>query len=430
MNKIRNIFSLLIVILTLASSIFGGVTRKPYLQVVTSNSVIIRWQTDIFTVGKVTYGTKIDSLTMVAISSEQEKINHIVTIDNLKPATKYYYSVEGKKKSQYQNYFITANKVGSKDSIRIWVIADFGQTSSIYNKRRKETVAVWRAFNNNDYHANFVLSLGDQTEDDTRFQLQHNFFNQLENVLVNTPLYTVEGNHDNHDSLKNYYKTFSHPTKGEMGGVPSYTQDYYSFDYGNVHVVVLSTEINDFSGGEQAKWLKKDLEDNQQDWLIACLHRPFHSGGHHKTNKDKIAELQRKAWLPILEDHGVDLILQGHNHDYERSYLVDNLLNITTHITEANKIDTGLGRIDMDGAYIKDKKKTHKGTIFIEVAPGGVATDDFTHYEIFPVYFHSTKNEGSLVLDVEGDRMDVKFLSTEPDSKGNHIWDYFTIIKE
>ena len=124
------------------------------------------------------------------------------------------------------------------------------------------------------------------------------------------------------------------------------------------------------------------------------------------------------------------MILQGHNHLYERSYLIDNLTGTTEEITEENKIDTTLGREDIAGAYQKKKGKPHQGTVFIEVAPGGNATNDFTHYEIFPVYYHKENNEGSLVIDVKNNRMDVKFLCTEPDTDGNHIWDYFTIIKK
>ena len=418
-----------IVLLIVASTLFASVTRKPYIQVLTSNSVTIRWMSDKGYIGNVFYGTSLDSLNTELIESGERKVEHEITILNLLPNTKYYYTVEKSKYGSEEQFFVTAPKIGSKDSVRIWVIADFGQTSSASNKRREKTVSVWKEFNNNNLHSSFILSLGDQSEDDSRYQLQHNFFNQLEDVLQSTPIYTVEGNHDNKDNFINYYRIFKNPTEGEAGGVDSNSKDYYSFNYANIHVVVLSTEINDFGGGAQEAWLKQDLENNKQDWLIAAFHRPMHSGGHHKTNNNKTAELSKKYWLPILEDNGVDLILQGHNHQYERSYLLDNLTGLTTEITDENIIDDGLGREDIDGAYFKKKGKPHQGTIFIEVAPGGVASDDFTDYKIFPVFYHEENNEGSLVIDVKNNRMDVKFLCDELDSNGSHIWDYFTIIK-
>ncbi len=427
--KKNNIILLTNIILLFGTSfLFSGVTRKPYLQVLTPSSVSIRWQTDIYSVGKVYYGVSVDSLFLEKLESENKKVEHEVLLSGLMPNTKYYYSVEGNSGGNSNQFFITAPEVGSKDSVRIWVIADFGQKSSKDNKRREETVAVWKEFNNG-YHADFVLSLGDQTEDDTRFQLQHNFFSQLEEVFQVSPFYTAEGNHDNHDDVEIYYRTFTLPKDGECGGEASCTEDYYSFNYANIHVVVLSTEIKDFGGGKQAEWLKNDLEKNNQDWLIACVHRPMHSGGHHKSNTDPSAIKEKKYWLPILEDYGVDLVLQGHNHIYERSYLVDNITGSTDDITKENKIDTTLGRIDVDGAYQKIKGKLHQGTIFIEVAAGGHANDNFVHYPIFPVYYHSVDDEGSLVIDVVNNRMDVKFLCTEPDSTENHVWDHFTIIK-
>ncbi len=430
MRKNNIIIYINIILMFTVSVLFAGVTRQPYLQVLTPNSVTIRWQTDRFTIGKIFYGNSVGALTLEKTEFGLKKINHKVTLNELTPGTKYYYSVEGSSKGSAELYFVTAPEIGSKDSVRIWVISDFGQTSTLDNKRREETVSVWKNFNNNNYHADFILSLGDQTEDDTRYQIQHNYFNQLEDVLKVSPLYTIEGNHDNHDNFVNYYATFSHPINGELGGVASNTDDYYSFDYANIHIVVLSTEINDFGNGEQEAWLKKDLENNRQDWLIACIHRAMHSGGHHRSNSDSSAAKERKYWLPILEEHSVDLILQGHNHQYERSYLLDNLTTKTTEITDDNKIDTSLGRVDVDGAYHKKKGVPHNGTIFIEVAAGGHASDDFTHYEIFPVYFHKKNNEGSLAIDVIDNRMNVKFLCAEPDSMGNHIWDYFSIIKE
>ncbi len=148
-------------------------------------------------------------------------------------------------------YFVTAPVAGDREPVRIWVISDFGQTNSDQNERRLETVASWKAFNNGIIHADFILSLGDQTEDDSRYQLQHNYFNQLEDVFINTPLFTAIGNHDNHDGMVNYLSTFALPSNAEAGGVASGTEKYYSFDYANIHVVVLCTEIEDEEGRKE-----------------------------------------------------------------------------------------------------------------------------------------------------------------------------------
>ncbi|MFC2116832.1 metallophosphoesterase, partial [Bacteroidota bacterium] len=329
------------------------VTRQPYLQIPTSTSVVVSWQSGTGEVGNVYYGTKVSSLTQKIVESENEEIYHEVEISGLIPNTKYYYSVDGSPTGTEEQYFTTAPPAGSNSPVRIWVISDFGQTNSGQNDERLETVAQWKSFNKDSYHADLVVSLGDQTEDDSRYQLQHNYFNQLEKVFLNTPLFTAIGNHDNHDGMQNYLSTFALPAGAESGGIASGTEEYYSFDYSNIHVVVLCTEIEDEERKAHVEWLKQDLDNNKQDWLIACMHRPFHSGGHHRSDIDQDAQDRRDDWLKILEDHGLDLVLQGHNHVYERSYLLDNLIGKTTTLTDANILNKGLGREDEEGAYRK-----------------------------------------------------------------------------
>lgn len=418
-----------LVLILFSFQAFAQVTRQPYLQALTSNGVVVRWQSGTGDIGKLRYGTSPSSLSGTIIESKDERIYHQVPISGLTPNTKYYYTVDGSAKGTEEQYFITAPVVGSKAPVRIWVISDFGQTNSKQNPRRLETIGRWKAFNKDDYHASVVLSLGDQTEDDAIYQLQHNYFSLLEPVLKTSPLLTVIGNHDYHDSVHNYLRTFTLPAHAEGGGVASGTQQYYSFNHANIHVVVLCTEIEDSAGrAAQTNWLKRDLDANKQEWLIACMHRPFHSGGYHRSDLDEDGDFQirRNLWLSVLEDHGVDLVLQGHNHVYERSFLVDNLLRRTTTITAANTIDAGRGREDEDGPYRKKLGTAHRGTIFVTVPGGGVATKSFEHYPIFSVSYPG--QEGSVVIDVNGDRMDVKFLCDEQ-SKGSNVWDYFTIIK-
>jgi len=429
-KTLSNIGKLGLVLIFVTLQVSAQVTRQPYLQDLTPTSIVIRWQTGVITVGNVFYGPSVSTLNQSVTESKDLKIYHEVTLTSLTPNTKYYYSVTGASKGSEDQYFTTSPVAGTAKPTRIWVISDFGQTSSRQNDNRLETVAQWKAFNNNSYHSDFVLTLGDQTQDDAIYQLQHNFFNQVENVVKMSPLFTTIGNHDYHDSIYNYQRTFTLPTHGEAGGVASGTKQYYSFDYSNVHVVILCTEIEDEVGYKtQTEWLKKDLENNKQEWLIACLHRPFHSGGHHKSDTDKSMIKNRKNWLTLLEDHGVDLVLQGHNHVYERSYLIDNLIGPTTTYTAANNKSTKLGREDVDEAYKKKKNTPHQGTIFLTSFAGGVGQEDWVKYPIFPVAFSKSEWVGSLVIDVNGDRMDVKSLCNTPNEKGSHIWDYFTIIK-
>jgi hypothetical protein len=423
------LFILLLLLFGIQAS--AQVVRQPYLQVLTPESIVVRWNTISSDTGRVHYGLNPEALTGTVAESEARTF-HEVKISGLTPSTRYYYSIDTLEGLEKQ-YFVTSPPPGDKGKPRFWVIADFGQSSISDNTARKFTLRRWKDFNNGSYHANLVLSLGDQTENDTQEELQLAFFDMLDSVLRNSPLFTLEGNHDAYDGLVNYRKTFTVPEDGEAGGYPSHFQDYYSFDYGNSHIIALSTEIDDING-PQLTWLRNDLQNIDQgktDWLIACLHRPFHSGGYHPTDLSSTAQKQRDYWLTELEDYGVDLVLQAHNAIYERSFLLDNLIGKTTDLTEENIVNGGNGREDGDGAYYKGRALSpHHGTVLIEVAPGGDAVSNNANYSIFPYAFSGSSVEGSVVIDVDGEnRMDVYFLCNKPDENINYVWDYFTIIK-
>jgi predicted phosphodiesterase len=410
------------------------VKRQPYLQVVTPTSVVVRWDTDSSMTGMVHYGASSDFLPNSA-SEATARTKHQVTLTGLLPAQKYYYSVSGPSGGDSSQYVITAPPPGSAPVTRIWVISDFGQSNAASdNTRRLQTIDVWKKFNNNDLRADIALSLGDQSEEDTDAQLQANYFDQLQDVLKITPLYTIAGNHEDTDGEVSYKAAFTLPANGEAGGYPSGTDDYYSITWGNIHIVALTVENDVDIDGAQATWLQNDLAQNTSDWLIAIMHRPMHSAGYHPTDASSTALKQKQTWLPLLEAAGVDLILAGHNHVYERSYLVDNLIGLSTDITDANMLDTTLGRVDMAGAYRKIKGKPHDGTIFLNCAAGGTSNKAsyLTHpFSFTPVVFPGDTYEGSQVIDVRGrDRLDVYFLCDVVNvTRWSNIWDWFTIEK-
>lgn len=433
---IRNVLrrsKILVSVCLLSSLTLAQVTRQPYLQMVTPNSIVIRWDTQTSDIGTVNYGVSPTSLTN-SQSESAAKTKHEVTIAGLSPKQTWYYSVTGPSGGSPDQYFVTAPTAGSAQSTRIWVVSDFGQSNSTSDDtRRSQTVGFWKSFNNNDVHADVMLSLGDQSEQDTEAQLQANYFNQLQDVLKSTPLFTVAGNHEDTDGEINYKADFTLPTSGEAGGYPSGTEDYYSFNFANIHFVALTVENNVSISGAQKTWLQNDLANNKSDWLIAYMHRPMHSAGYHPTDGSSTALAQKANWLPLLEAAGVDLILSGHNHVYERSYLLDNLTGNSTSITPANKIDTALGRIGVDHAYQKEPGRPHQGEIFISCQGAGTANDPkylTVPLNFTPIVFKQSNNEGSLVIDVNSNRMDVKFICDQPDLFTlSHVWDSLTIIK-
>ena len=72
-----------------------------------------------------------------------------------------------------------------------------------------------------------------------------------------------------------------------------------------------------------ATWLRNDLAATAQTWLLAFWHHPPYTKGSHNSDTETELVQMRQNILPILEDYGVDLVLTGHSHSYERSFLLD-----------------------------------------------------------------------------------------------------------
>jgi Calcineurin-like phosphoesterase/Purple acid Phosphatase, N-terminal domain len=84
-----------------------------------------------------------------------------------------------------------------------------------------------------------------------------------------------------------------------------------------------SLYIHGYSNGEQTRWLEKTLadasKDNSIDWIIVQMHQDALSSSKNGNGSDKGI---RENWLPLFDRYGVDLVLCGHDHDYERSWPV------------------------------------------------------------------------------------------------------------
>ena len=314
--------------------------RGPYLQVATPNSMMVRWRTNELDVGFVRYGTNPDQLDQLAGNSSRTK-EHIVTLSGLKPYTKYYYMIEGFKDTlQYDknNYFTTLPKVGEKNKYRIGVFGDCGTSST----NQINTRIAFEKYLGDDPLTAWIL-LGDNAYSfGTDAEYQANFFNSYkDNLLKKAPVFPAPGNHDYRDEPYAaeiaqrsgeiaYYQVFNMPTKGEAGGVPSHTPSFYSYDIGNVHFLSLDSHGSEDKGsrlfdttGRQVKWVIEDLEKNKnKDWIVVYWHHPPYSMGSHNSDTETQMVKIRENFIKVLERYGVDLVLCGHSHSYERSKLM------------------------------------------------------------------------------------------------------------
>jgi hypothetical protein len=121
--------------------------------------------------------------------------------------------------------------------------------------------------------------------------------------------YPVPGNHDyNTAGAKGYYGYF-----GARAGDPS--KGYYSYAVGAWHIVVLNSETDTGENSAQVQWLRDDLQQHPTQCTLAMFHRPLFSSGPH--GDDGSGAKTRPLW-EVLYQNNADVILNGHDHDYER----------------------------------------------------------------------------------------------------------------
>lgn len=419
--------------LELSASTDVSITRGPYLQKGSTDRVTVRWRTDVAANSRVQFGAAPGNLTSI-VDDPAMVTEHLVELTSLSAATTYYYSIgttAGVLAGDDSNhFFVTHPPIGTDQPLRIWVLGDSGTANS-------NAAAVRNAYETftGATHTDLWLMLGDNAYNTgLDIEYQAAVFDMYPAMLRKSVLWPTLGNHDavNADSPGEsgvYYNIFTLPRAGEAGGIASGTEAYYSFDFANVHFICLDSEDTPDRtvGGLMLTWLQNDIAATSQDWIIAFFHHPPYTKGSHDSDNpgDSLGRMQdmRQNALPILEAGGVDLVLTGHSHSYERSYLLDGHYGLSGTLVPAMILDGGDGRQAGDGAYTKSGPGpvANQGAVYaVAGSSGQISGGSLDH----PAMFISLNTLGSMVLDIDDQRMDAIFLS----STGSQD-DSFTLIK-
>ena len=407
--------------------------RGPYLQSANPTALTVCWRTDLAGTGRVRYGTAADALTG-DFEEAAPATDHGVRLTGLTPATHYFYAVETDAAVHATGaafHFYTPPADGAVDSVRFWVLGDPG-TQSISQRQVRDAFAPLHA----QRRADFWLMLGDNAYySGTDAQYQGAVFDMYPDYLRTLPLWSCIGNHEtlageDENGRYAYENVFVFPAAGECGGVASGSERYYSWNYGRIHFIALdSMTASRAADGAMAQWLTADLGANTQPWVIAFWHHPPYSKGSHNSDSEIELVEMRSNILPVLESYGVDLVLCGHSHTYERSHLLDGHYGSSDTLNSSHRKGPGSGREDGDGPYYKagTGMTPHQGAVYITAGSSGQISGGALDH---PAHFISLSQLGSLVVDVNGTRMDVRFLrETAKPGAAPLFDDYFTIIK-
>jgi predicted phosphodiesterase len=192
----------------------------------------------------------------------------------------------------------TAAPPGVKEPVRFVALGDTGTGGAAQRAIAQRMSA--EAFD-------LMLFLGDIAyEDGSPAQLENNFFAVYRDVLRYVPAYVTIGNHERRSRLgRPYFEAFVLPEP----------ERYYSFNWGDIHFVAIDTTQRDT---RQLVWLEDDLNRNKLPWVIVFGHHPMY------TNSLRGPQLWiRRAFANIVTRHHVDLVLTGHEHQYERFRVAD-----------------------------------------------------------------------------------------------------------
>ena len=217
------------------------------------------------------------------------------------------------------------------------------------------------------------------------------------------------GNHedDNSEGFSTYMSKFG------------LSKTYYSFNYNNAHILVLDTDrVSYSSGSAQYNFAKNDLQKSSQNsnikWIIVYLHKPLYTSPNtcsssSCSNTGSTAKALRSVYHSMFDKYGVDVVLQGHVHNYQRTYPVKYDGTSTPTITSSSSTNYN----------------NPSGEIFVTVGTGGVNIHALSGKASFVKYQQDDRFGAlNLIISNNGYKLTGKYYTNDGSKK-----DEFSISK-
>ena len=285
---------------------------RPYLQQLQPRKVTIKWQSRLPLATEVKLRQRqAEQFTLYPVPAQP--VLHKVTITDLLPKTSYEFSVEvvsaefGMVQSPTVDFRTPPEQ---QDSV---TFAVYGDTRTQPAQHAQVIAAMMENFSET---LDFCLHTGDLVSNGSnRDSWPIEFFAPAEDMLSRLVVLPVLGNHE--ENSDNYFEFFDLPGN----------ERWFSYDRGPVRIIHLDCYFSSLlPDSEQYTWLRNELLQSNTPWIIVVVHSPFFSSGPHggltedgTPAETAMSQLQTHI-LPLLEQHGVNLVLSGHDHLYERSH--------------------------------------------------------------------------------------------------------------
>ena len=304
-------------------------------------------------------------------------------IEGLHPDTDYVYQIVSDGATQVSSAFRTAPE--GRVPFRFTSVGDIACGDTAFSKASLNAIATAasiESFNPVVHLVNGDLSYANSNQM-SQPQVWAEYFDNTQLSSANRPWMPTLGNHENEpgNGAQGY---LSYQTRFALPGNHSadFEGNWYKFQIGSVLFVMLDNNdvcyqvdtgtflstgdnqiLTGYSGGEQREWLEKTLRhasvDRSVDWIVAVMHQPAMSTSDAAGSDLGI----RQNWMPLFYKYGVDFVLAGHDHDYERSYVVHGADSGT--ILRPHVVSTDLERVDSD-----------KGLVHLVIGTGGTKGHD------------------------------------------------------
>jgi predicted phosphodiesterase len=299
-RKVAHVFAAmsLFPLILLAQS--GPMLMSPYLQAVTTNSIYVLVESLSGDPVIVEYGSTTAYSDKAQTESQEQTsegtIVHNIHLTGLAANSVYHYRARQGEGFSADAIFHTAPDPGTP--FRFAWLADFRTNVAVH-----DTIAL------HAFEANPLMSLygGDLCANPGYASFKEQFFRPNELALIaQVPFFNVPGNHE---GWTQNTKAFTQSPASASG-----TQDYYSLDYGAVHVLMLNTQIPYDEESPQFKFAQADLAQTTKPWKIVGVHKPAYCAGGH--NEDAGVKIMTEK---IFEPNKVDLVVAGHSHFFQHN---------------------------------------------------------------------------------------------------------------
>ncbi|MDR1291842.1 MAG: metallophosphoesterase [Clostridiales Family XIII bacterium] len=266
--------------------------------------------------------------TVKTVGANPGKAYYTAAIDGLTPGVPYYYRVGKPGRWSDVHTFTTASR-SKNESFKFLLLGDVQRDTETADKEYPQWGQLLKDAYARNADAKFGLMAGDMVQSGSDAQDWKYFLSYAQNAFSEIPLMPTIGNHESNFTGGKplwYLDIFNLPKNGPEG----YSEEFYSFDYGSVHVTALNSwalsseqDIFDKDGNvkNQAeldkinKWIKDDLTAaSGAKFRVVTLHHPA-----YPMAGDSESDRVRAYWEPLFVEGGVDLAFVGHQHVYGRT---------------------------------------------------------------------------------------------------------------